>query len=65
MALTDDQEQRLADILDTLMAARSKLSQWEQGFLDDQVKRYDQYKSAITLSPKQWGVLDRMLDKVR
>ena len=64
MSLSEEQEQRLANILEACEDARHRLSDWEADFLDDQVNRYAQYKSQTSLSPKQWGVLERMMDKV-
>lgn len=64
MPLTDEQEERLSDILNELSSYRGLLTDWEMSFLDDQVRRYDEHGSEIRLSPKQWAVLNRMYDKV-
>ncbi len=63
MSLTDEQEEKFRFVVHTLDDARKDLSEWERNFLDDQLKRYDQYGSKITLSPKQWAVLDKMYEK--
>jgi hypothetical protein len=64
MSLSDEQETKLANILETCLEGRKQLNDWERGFLDDQAKRYDEYKSRMSLSPKQWAILDKMYEKV-
>ena len=64
MSLTDEQEERFRLYIHALDDARTGLSDWERNFLDDQIKRYDQYGPKVTLSPKQWAVLDKMYDKI-
>lgn len=64
MNLSLELEEKLRFTLDTLIEHRKDLSEWEQGFLDDQIKRFDEYGARINLSPKQWAVINRMYDKV-
>lgn len=64
MPLTHEQEQRLADMLDAIAHERGRLNDWEQKFFDDHVARYEQYKSAMSLSPKQWARLEEMYEKI-
>lgn len=40
------------------------LTDWERGFMDDQVKRYEQYRSRTRFSDKQMEVLNRVYGKL-
>lgn len=62
MPLTEEQEERLGSIFEVLDGA--KLNDWERGFLKDQKERYDKYGAGLSLSPKQWACLDKMVEKV-
>jgi len=64
MTLTDNQEQLLVEMLDTIGANRSRLGSWERTFFDDQAKRYAEHQSRMWLSGKQWAVLRKMYEKV-
>lgn len=61
MPLTTEQEDRLNAIFEALDGA--KLNDWERGFLKDQVDRYNKYGAGLSLSPKQWSCLDKMVEK--
>lgn len=65
MSLTIEQEERLSLALNEIGPARAKLSDWERGFFDDHVDKYHKYGSGIRISPKQWAIFDRMIEKVR
>lgn len=60
MSLTDDEENRLIHLLSSLEENLKLLSEWERGFVLDHVKRFEEHKSNIRLSPKQWAVLERV-----
>lgn len=64
MSLTQEEEERLHNLLQTLEGCTKALSDWERNFLADQSNRYQQYGSKIFMSPKQWAVLQRMYEKV-
>lgn len=64
MTITDEQEEGLRLTLSVLDNERARLSRWELGFLDDQIKAYDEHGSEIRMSPKQWNILNRMYEKV-
>lgn len=64
MTLTEDQEEKFRHAIHTLDDHRELLSAWEISFLDDQLKRYDEWGSNVRLSPKQWAIIDRMMGKV-
>lgn len=40
------------------------LTDWERGFMDDQVKRYEQYGARTRFSDKQMEVIDRVYSKL-
>lgn len=58
------QEEKLNDIITAVKAREEELSGWEAGFFSDQVRRFEEYGSHIFLSEKQWGVLDRIYEKI-
>jgi len=64
MNLSLELDEKLSFMLSTIGENRKMLTEWETGFFDDQVKRYEEYGANINLSPKQWAVLNRMYDKV-
>ena len=64
MPLTEAEEEKLNDFLVEFEENRKFLSDWERAFLDDQIKRYADFKSKMSLSPKQWAVLNRMYEKI-
>lgn len=63
MPLTLDEEAAFRLLTEEAVAGRSKLNSWEQGFLDDQVKRYGEHQSKIFMSPKQWAMLRKIHEK--
>ncbi len=40
------------------------LTSWERNFMEDQVKRYEQYGDRTRFSDKQWEVMDRVWGKL-
>lgn len=40
------------------------LTDWERGFMDDQIKRYEQYGNRTRFSDKQLEVMDRVYGKL-
>lgn len=40
------------------------LTDWERGFMDDQVKRYEQYGARTRFSDKQMEVINRVYGKL-
>lgn len=51
-------------MLQAIGAERARLSQWERGFFDDQMKRVEEYGANTHFSPKQWAVVKRMHEKI-
>lgn len=64
MPLTDEEEKKFVFYIDTINASLGSLNDWERGFIADQVKRYEEFKSKINLSPKQWSVINKVYEKV-
>ena len=64
--LSDDQEEKVRWMLSELDSdpARKIMNSWEQSFVSDQLKRYDTYGSEMSLSPKQWAILEKLHEKV-
>ena len=62
--LNDAEHEWLEDFLTACDENSHRLSDWEKGFLADQVKRLEEYDRSMTLSYKQWGVLRRMAKKI-
>ena len=65
MALSDDQETKLVAILEACEDQIQHLNDWERNFLADQQERYQKYKSQMSLTAKQWTILDKMMEKVQ
>lgn len=64
MNLSLELDEKLQFMLSEIGEQRKLLTEWEQGFFDDQVKRYDEHGARMYLSGKQWAVLERMYEKV-
>lgn len=58
MSLTDEQHTRLETILQGLEPEASKLYPAARGFVEDQIKRHDEYGQDVRVSPKQWKWLE-------
>lgn len=63
MAITEEQNERLTEILQALEPEIKKLGQASANFVRDQIKRHDQYREAIFVSPKQWAWLEDLYEK--
>lgn len=63
MSLTTEAEEKFSFILSSISENIKVLSDWEKGFYDDMVKRYDEFQANIRISEKQWSVLQRMYEK--
>ena len=64
MALTENEDQYLQRVLELYDEDRNKVTQWERNFMDDQVKRYEEGGEGISMSPKQWMIIQRIADKL-
>lgn len=64
MPLTEDQEEKFNVIVAESQDELKKLNDWERGFLKDQIERYEKYGAGLSLSPKQWNVLNKIHEKV-
>lgn len=61
--LSDTQVDRLEEILELADIFVDHLSQFEQEFIEDMQTKYRKYGEMISISSKQWDVLERILDK--
>lgn len=41
-----------------------ELTDWERNFMEDQIKRYEQYGERTRFSDKQMAVIDRVYEKL-
>ncbi len=62
MALNETEQDFLESLI--AMTGGERLSQWESGFMQDQINRFEEYGSNMSLSIKQWGVLKRIANKI-
>lgn len=64
MALSEEQTNWLETFFAQCDTNASKLSTWETNFVNDQKTRYEEHGGDIRLSPKQWGVLNKIDAKI-
>jgi hypothetical protein len=57
MALSDDEVERLTELLVSLAPVKHKLNSRERQFVTDVEERHDQYGSEMFMSPRQWNWL--------
>ena len=62
--LTPEQYEELTDILQAGEDNESCLTPFERTFVDDMQNRVAQWGHKTLLSPKQWGVLERIKGRV-
>lgn len=63
MALTEEQNERLTAILQALEPEMAKLGQASQNFVQDQIRRHNQYDDRMFISPKQLAWLEDLYEK--
>lgn len=63
MAITEEQNERLTEILQALEPEIKNLGQASANFVRDQIKRHSQYNEWIFVSPKQWAWLEDLYEK--
>ena len=54
---------RLDWILAKAQMATEDLTEWEECFVNDMTDRLEKYGRSLTVSDKQWDVLERICDK--
>lgn len=64
MSLSAEENERLTDMLSALSENLGPLSEWETGFVKDQIERHKKYGAGIFMSAKQWVVLKKIYDAV-
>lgn len=63
MAISEEQNERLTEILQALEPEIKNLGQASANFVRDQIKRHSQYNEQIFVSPKQWAWLEDLYEK--
>lgn len=63
MPLSDEQNELLTEYLQVLGAERAGLNPASRSFVDETVKRHEEYGADIRLSPKQWKWLTDLYEK--
>lgn len=64
MPLTDEQNELLTTVLETLEPELKDMKPGERSFVEDQLKRHEQYGADIRLSPKQRTWLQDIYERV-
>lgn len=54
MGISDEQNERLTELLSNLKSELDSLYPGARNFVQDQIKRHEQYGQNIFISPKQW-----------
>ena len=65
MALDVDTAAWVEGLLEAYIEAQSSVSDWERGFMSDQVERWEKFGSDIRFSPRQWDILRRVAAKLK
>jgi hypothetical protein len=63
MALTDDEHDRLIEILRGLSEAMSRMRPKDRDFVEEQQKRYDEAGTEMWLSRRQWEWLESLYER--
>lgn len=61
--LTTRELARLRELIDDFPAC-SRLNTWEVNFMEDLTQRVRDFGDKTIMSPKQWGIIDRIEEKV-
>jgi hypothetical protein len=56
--MTNAECERLQEILDLLSENMPRLRDREKQFVDDQIKRYEEFGAEMRLTPRQWAWLN-------
>lgn len=66
MALDGDQRLKLELIINGIaeQGEDADVTKWERDFVADQEQRLEEWGDRMLISDKQWGILDRIYDKV-
>ena len=59
-----DQVIYMERVLEVVAEDRKKLSAWEQKFMADIQERYTKYGDRISMSEKQWTIVDKIFNKL-
>ena len=64
MKSLSDPEVRWIERLEQHVKRATSLTKWEKGFCDDLFDRFGKFKEHTSISAKQWGIINRITDKV-
>lgn len=64
MSISEEYADRLELILNGAQEYEGELTDWERGFIQDTVERYEKYGTNIRVSDKQWVILERIWGKL-
>lgn len=64
MTISKEQFEKLDAMLSDLEADMGALSDWEKGFIGDQIKRVAEYRENVFMSPKQLATIKKIYDAV-
>jgi hypothetical protein len=62
--LTDEQCARLERLEKSFSSSRDGLTPWEEEFLGDVLLSFRQFGDRTIISPKQWSIITRILEKI-
>lgn len=60
--MTEEQEDRLIDVLQH--TEHERLTSWERDRLVEWGNSYEKHGAMLTLSPKQWAIIDKIYEKI-
>lgn len=64
MAIDQEIFEDIDKVLTLAQVDPDKLTEWEQGFVDDFIEKLDKYKLRTNISPRQYEVLERIRKKL-
>jgi len=62
MTISTNQGNYLESVITAFELDPGPLNDWEKGFMKNQSERFEQYGNDIFMSPKQWGVINKIAD---
>lgn len=64
--MTEEENDRIETILNGYreFGEDADLTDWERGFMDDQIRRFEEYGSRTRFSDKQMDIIERVYGKL-
>lgn len=62
--LSSDQYDALVDLFEGARTRPDKLNEWETNFISSLEQRFDQYGTKTMVSPRQWPIVKKCLNKL-